>query len=115
APEGQRERLKWSAHPLPVSRHGMVQMHYLAGLSPDEIERICELPEGEARRQLDEADRLLPAVMRGSTMPRPDREYHLIEIENPRQTIGEHVGQLPAVALRDALAQVKDWASRPGP
>ena len=48
APEGQRERLKWSAHRLPESCQGVAQMHHLAGLTPDEIERICELPDGEA-------------------------------------------------------------------
>jgi uncharacterized protein CbrC (UPF0167 family) len=75
-------------------------MHHLAGLSPEEIERICKLSEGEARRQLDEADRLLPALMQvkppAEPVPVPARGFRYLL--DPETEVSGRPGSQPCVA-----------------
>jgi uncharacterized protein CbrC (UPF0167 family) len=64
--QAERERLAWAVSRLPASCRLAAQMHHLMGLPPEEIEDSYNLAEGEARRQLDEAERLLPDLMQAT-------------------------------------------------
>jgi uncharacterized protein CbrC (UPF0167 family) len=63
-PHEKRERQYWAAGRLPASCRDVAMLYYRNRESLKQIEEYLELPRGEARRQLLEAGRLLPELMK---------------------------------------------------
>lgn len=69
----EKEQLKWAVDRLPGSCREVPRMHYTAGLSLSEISRIFRISPEEVARQMEEAARLLPALMREKRPADPER------------------------------------------
>jgi hypothetical protein len=102
-----------------VARHvEEIASHFetlLDTLDVDEA-KVQQVLEVEAHRFLVSTvhQEIFPRRRLGRYVPdfavlKPDGEYHLVEIENPRREIFQKVGEEPATILAHAETQVLDW------
>ena len=68
----EKEQLRWAVERLPQDCRMVTRLHYKQGLPLAEISRIFRLTPEEVERQMEEAARLLPALMREKRPAEPE-------------------------------------------